>query len=141
MNSEAASKLCETHGSILLHYQSPSVARLLLPSGEQIAISIGTTSAKIFRRRALLGWFAAKCCASKSLIEWEPRYTRFNGFHRAICRGMILDGLVDLVSRAHSIGELCLAWCAIRNPLEVASVALFQQTFPDAKAPDETTKT
>jgi hypothetical protein len=85
--------------------------------------------------------FAPKCCASKSLVEWEPRYSQFNGFHRAICRGMVLDGLVDLVSRAQSIGELRLAWCAIRNPLEVSSVALFKRTFPDVKTPDEATKT
>jgi hypothetical protein len=109
----------------------------LLPSGEQIVISIGTTSAKIFRRRALVGWFAPKCCVSKSLVEWEPRYQQFNGLHRTICRGMVLDGLVDLVSRAKSIGELRLAWCALKNPLEVSSVALFKQTFPDAKFPDD----
>jgi hypothetical protein len=54
---------------------------------------------------------------------------------------MVLDGLVDLVSRAQSIGELRLAWCAIRNPLEVSSVALFKRTFPDVKTPDEATKT
>ena|SRR6266446_4924921 len=141
MNIDAASKVCESHGSVLLQYKSPGVAKLLLTSGEQIVISIGTTSAKIFRRSALFGWFAPKCCASKSLVEWEPRYTQFSGFDRAICRVMVLDGLVDLVSRAHSIGELSLAWCAIQNPLEVASVALFKQTFPGAKAPNEATQT
>jgi len=51
---------------------------------------------------------------------------------------MVLDGLLDLVSRAESIDELCLAWCFLKNPLEVASIKLFKETFPDA-SPEEAT--
>jgi hypothetical protein len=131
VNIDVATKLCADHGSLLLQYQSPRVAMLMLPSAEPLLISIGTTSAKIFRRRTLFGWFLPCCVASQSLSAWEPRYKQFNSLHRTICRGMVLDGLVDLVSRAKSIDELRLAWCALKNPLELSSVALFKQTFPD----------
>lgn len=137
MDVDDATKLCADHGALLLQYQSPRVAMLMLPSAEPLLISIGATSAKILRRSRLFGWFMPRCVASKQLSAWEPRYTQFNGLHRTICRGMVLDGLVDLVSRAKSIGELRLAWCALKNPLEVSSVALFKQTFPDAKFPDD----
>jgi hypothetical protein len=113
---------------------------LMLPSTEPLLITIGTTSAKIFQRSRLFGWFIPRCVASKQLSAWEPRYAQFNSLHRTICRGMVLDGLVDLVSRAKSIGELGLAWCALKNPLEVSSVALFKQTFPDSKFPDDATQ-
>ena len=133
MDIDAASKLCNDHGTTLLHYKAPDVATLLLASGEQVVISVGTTSAKTFRRRALLGWLVPRCCAAKSLVEWEPRYTRFSTFDRRICRAMVLDGLLDLVSRIESIAELCVAWCVIRNPVQVAALAMFTQTFHKPK--------
>jgi hypothetical protein len=139
MNVHDATELCAEHGSLLLQYHSPRVAMLMLPSAERLLISIGTMNAKIFRRNALFGWFLPRCVASQSLSAWEPRYTQFNSLHRTVCRGMVLDGLVDLVSRAKSIDELRLAWCALKNPLEVSSVALFKQTFPDTQFPTDAT--
>lgn len=140
MNIPDATKLCADHGALLLQYQFPRVAMLMLPSAEQLLISIGVTSAKIFRRSRLFGWFIPRCIASKQLSAWEPRYAQFNSLHRNICRGMVLDGLIDLVSRVKSIGELRLAWCALKNPLEVSSVAFFKQTFPDSKFPHDATQ-
>jgi hypothetical protein len=140
VNADDATKLCADHGALLLQYQSPRVAMLMLPSAEPLLISIGTTSAKIFRRSPLFGWFLPRCVASKQLSAWEPRYAQFNSLHRTMCQGMVLDGLVDLVSRAKSVAELRLAWCALKNPLEVSSVALFKQTFPDSKFPDDATQ-
>ena len=135
MNAADASKLWAQHGATLLNYQYPRLALLGLRSREEVLISIGTVSAKVFRRNPLFGWALPKCCVSKPLVEWEPRYSRFKNLHRTVCRGMVLDGLLDLVPRANSIDELCLAWCAIKNPLEVASVKLFQETFPDPNLP------
>ncbi len=130
MDATNASKLCESHGATLLHYNPPGVARLAFRSREQIMISIGTASAKLFRPSRLFGWLFPRCCASKSLAEWDPRYTQFDAFHRNISRGMALDGLLDLVTRADSISELRLAWCAIRNPFEVASVGTIPTDVP-----------
>jgi hypothetical protein len=141
MNIEAADKLCSSNGATLLHYKWPGVASVVLRSREQVVISIGTTSAKIFARRALLGWLAPKSCATRSLMEWEPRYAKFSDFHRNLCRGTVLDGLLDLVSRADSIKELKLSWHNIRNPLQVAAVATFEKMFPQTRTPDEETKT
>jgi len=131
MNVSDASKLCAEHGATLINYQHPRMALIGLRSGEHVLISIGTTSAKIFRRSRWFGWVIPKCCASKPLTEWEPRYTQCNNLHRTICRGMVLDGLLNLVPRANSIDELCIAWCAIKNSREIASVKLFTKTFPD----------
>lgn len=138
MKVSDAFKLCAEHGAVLLNYQQPRLALMALRSGEQVLISIGTTSAKVFRRDRLFGWVIPKRCVSKPLAAWEKRYTQFNNLHRTICRGMVLDGLLDLVSRTESIDELCLAWCVLKNPLEVASTKLFKETFPDA-TPEETT--
>src|SRR5207249_8007270 len=119
MNVSDASNLCAEHGGVLLNYQHPRMALMALRSGEQILISIGTASAKVFRRSRLFGWTIPKRCVSKPIAVWEKRYTQFNNLHRTICRGMVLDGLLDLVSRAESIDELCLAWSVLKNPLEV----------------------
>lgn len=135
MNVSDASNLCAQHGAVLLNYQHPRLALLRLRSGDALLISIGTTSAKVFKRNPLFGWALPKRCVSRPLVEWEERYAQFNNLHRAICRGMLLDGLLDLISRAESIDELCLAWPFIKNPLEVASVKLFQETFPDPNLP------
>lgn len=140
MNIADASKLCEEHGAVLLNYQHPRLTMLALRSGEQVLISIGTTSAKVSRRNSLFGWFLPKCCVSKPLVAWDARYTQFDTFHRAICRGMVLDGLLSLISRVDSIDELCLAWCVIKNPLQVAAVELFESTFPSAAPQNETTE-
>jgi hypothetical protein len=140
MNVSDASKLCEEHGAILLNYHHPRLATLALRSGELVLISIGTTNAKVFRRNSWFGWFLAKCCVSKPLVTWDARYAQFDNFHRAICRGMVLDGLLSLISRVDSIDELCVAWCVIKNPLEVAAVQLFQSTFPNITPPNEATE-
>jgi hypothetical protein len=128
MNVSDAAILCEQHGSTLVNYQEIRLAVLMLRSGEQVLISIGTTSAKVFRRSSVFGWRFPKCCVSKTLVSWDSRYTQFDNFHRAVCRGMVLDGLLSLISRVESIDELCLAWCAFRNPLEVAASELFKRT-------------
>ena len=140
MNAADASKLCAQNSAVLLNYQHPRSAFLRLRSGEEVLISVGTTSAKVFRRNPLFGWALPKRCVSKPLVAWEGRYAQFNNLHRAACRGIVLDGLLDLISRAESIGELCLAWPFIKNPLEVASVKLFHETFPDPNLPANPTR-
>src|SRR5258707_1375010 len=105
MNISEASKLCESHGAVVLRYEPPRVAVLRLRSGEQVMISIGTASAKMFRQNSILGWYLPKCCASTPLATWDERYPRFNNLHRTICQGMALDGLVSLISRLESIDE------------------------------------
>ena len=141
MDANDASKLCESHGAALLHYTWPRVAKLVMRSREHILISIGIKTAKIFRPTPVLGWLFPTCCVSKPLAEWDARFREFRGVQRVAARGMVLDGLLDLVSRADSVAELCLAWCVIRNPMEIASIALFKETFPDIQLPGDATKT
>ena len=42
MNVPDATKLCADHGALLVQYQSPRVAMLMLPSAEPLLISIET---------------------------------------------------------------------------------------------------
>lgn len=120
-----ATKLCESHGSALLSYQYPCVATLALRSGESIMLSIGTTTAKIFRRNSIFGWLFPKRLASHPLVAWDPRYPKFRDLERDVCKGMALDGLLSLISSVESINELCRTWPALGNPVEVGAIMMF----------------
>ena len=122
-------ELCEGNGSKLLYlkyynvlYLKPySVAILLLRSHQEVMISVGIATAKIFRRSAVFGFLAPRCLAEKSLMEWQPDYAYFNSFQRGICQMNVFDGLIVIVSRAGSIAELSRTWHTIPNPLHVSA--------------------
>src|SRR5208283_3441275 len=78
-------------------------AMVELPSGEQIMISIGSATVKILAKRDFWGWCLPKVIASERLSTWQSKYQRYNGFYRRICRTMILDGLLTLLSTCESI--------------------------------------
>lgn len=124
MDETSAKSHCLKHGSQLLSYTGGRVASIGLQSGEHVVISIGTATAKVFVRRPLFGWWLPRVVASARLSKWDDRYLRYNALYRGVLRAMILDGLLSLVSRCSSVAELQLAWCVIRNPIEVAVMEL-----------------
>ena len=130
MNTTDATKVCETNGARLIHYETARVAKIELPSGEQVLISIGTASAKLYRKNRLFGWFLPRSFVSKPLVEWDPRYCHVSGFDRDVFRGMILDGLLSLLSRFKSIDELNRGWPTMKNPMEVASLEFYRRLIP-----------
>jgi hypothetical protein len=132
-----ASKICESHGAALYKYRPPRMAMVTLRSREKLLISVGISTAKIFRATPLLGWLLPRCCASRAIAEWDSGYAAYDALQRNVCRGMILDGLLNLTSRAESVEQLCLAWCILKNPLDVASRDLFN-IFPSDSSPSQT---
>lgn len=120
MTPEYAKAHCLKYGSVLRHYKTGYVATVVLPSCEVIIVSIGTSSAKIFIKRAFFGWLFPRTVGKKDLAGWIPDFKRLSGMQRFAARAMVLDGLVSLTSRAKYAGELSLAWAALRNPVEVA---------------------
>jgi hypothetical protein len=99
MTVENIAKSCEEHGAVLLQYQSPRVAVPRLSSGEDVFISIGTSTARVYRRNRVFGWFLAKRVVSRQLASWDSNFATSNGFHREAYRKMFLDGLIDLISQ------------------------------------------
>jgi tetratricopeptide (TPR) repeat protein len=120
MTPEDAKTHCAKHGSVLRHYEQGRVASIVLASGEALTLSIGTATAKIFMKRAVLGWLLPKTVGEKNLADWVPEYRKLSSMQRSIARAIVLDGLVSLAARAKYAGELSLAWTVLRNPVEVA---------------------
>jgi len=119
---------CERHGSSMLSYQLGKAAYIVLPSNEDVIISIGTLSVKVLTRRSIMGWKFPKVIVSSSIAAWEERFDKFDHLRRFGCGAMILDGLLCLVSSFKSIEELRLAWPDLGNPLEVwASEKLYNK--------------
>ena len=141
MNISDAGKLCSKHGATLLNYRETRFAMLQLSSGEQVLISVGTGTAKILARRRILGWLVPRCIATRSLVEWEARYREYNKLHRVVCRGMVLYGLLNLIAPIGSVDGIRLAWPALRNPLEIASLGLFRDMCPDLDGGNDRKKT
>jgi hypothetical protein len=121
MDEQKASAISARNGSLLLNYELGRSAFLLLASGEQVVISIGTVTTKVFVRRAIVGWRFPKTIASQPINAWQPTFLSLDKLRRFACGCMVLDGLVDLVSRCRSLSELRMAWPALRNPIEVAA--------------------
>lgn len=115
-----ARSISQANGSTLLGYEHGKTAFLVLPSKEQVVISIGTGTVKVFTRRLVLGWVFPRTIALQHIAYWEPSFAGLDRLRRFACGCMVLDGLIDLVSRCRSISELRLAWTVLRNPLEVA---------------------
>jgi hypothetical protein len=109
MNEVDAKTICENHGPSLLSYELGKAAYIVLPSSEPIVISIGTSTVKVFTKRAIFGWRFPKVIVSQSIATWEPRFDKLDRLRRFGCGAMVLDGLLSLVSRCRSLDELRLA--------------------------------
>ena|SRR2546422_723062 len=101
----------------VLNRKAGRFALIGLASGEQIVISIGSATAKILAKRAFVGWYLPKVVASERLSTWQSEYPHQNGFYRGICRGLVLEGLLDLLSNCQSVDEIRQAWPRMENPL------------------------
>jgi hypothetical protein len=122
MNELKAKAMCEKNGSTLRSYKLGSAAFLVLPSGEPIVISVGTTTVKVLTRRQIVGWRLPKVIESQPIESWEPSFPTLDRLHRYACGSMVLDGLLSLLSRCQSIADLRLTWPALRNPVAVAAI-------------------
>jgi hypothetical protein len=60
MNAPKAQSACEECGCRLLLYQEGTLAAVQLPSSEEVLVSMGTSSIKVFRKRPILGWFISQ---------------------------------------------------------------------------------
>jgi hypothetical protein len=125
MNEQDAKAICEKHGSSFLSYELGRAAYIVLPSNEHVIISIGTSTAKVFTKRRILGWWFPKVITSQSIAIWEPTFDKLDRLPRFLCCAMVLDGLLSLVSKCKSLDELRLVWPVIRNPLDVSAADMF----------------
>jgi len=107
----------------------PNVVELLLTSGEQVGISLGVTTAKVFAP-------GRSGIASGTFVQWEHNYFRLDTDDRNVTRGMVMLGLIDLVSRAGSIAGIQPLWDSV-NPIDVGmkhyATALAQEHSPDGR--------
>lgn len=110
----------------VLNHKTGRFAKIGLLSGEEIVISIGTANAKIFAKRGVFGWFLPRVIVSEQLSVWQSEYRRYNGFHRRLCRGMALEGLLALLSHCRSIDEIQQVWQTMQNPVAVTGMALMK---------------
>jgi hypothetical protein len=117
--------------SQVLNYRAGRFALVVLPSEEQILISIGTSTVKILAKRAIFGWYLPKVVVSQRLSVWQPDYQQYNAMYRRACCTMILDGLLTLLSHYQSIDKLRQAWPTMQNPLAVVGREVFQKWKQD----------
>jgi len=106
---------------LVLNYKAGRSALVDLPSGEQIVISIGTATAKVIAKRAIVGWYLPKVVASERLDTWQPEFRQFNELHRRINRDMFLDGVLASLSQCRSIDDIRRAWPTMQNPILVVA--------------------
>ena len=122
MIEQQARAICQANGSILLSYEQGRAAFLVLPSREQVVISVGTDTAKIIVRRPIIGWLFPKTIASQQITVWAPEFPELDQLRRFACGSMVLDGLIELVSECRSLSEIKSIWHSLRNPIGVAGV-------------------
>jgi hypothetical protein len=116
-----ARSIVEANGSELLSYKLGRAAFLVLLSNEEVVISIGASTAKVFARRPIIGWRFPRTIAMRRIDYGEPIFGSLDRLRRFACGCMVLDGLMGAISRYRSISELQLGWTVIRNPMEVAA--------------------
>src|SRR2546423_1196644 len=103
MDESTARLQCQDNGSQLLSYADARAAFLILPSGEQLVISVGTASARVCVRRLLLAWYLPRTVASEHFSKWDDQFTQRNAVQRDAIRANVLDGLLSLISGFKSI--------------------------------------
>ena len=90
----------------LQQYREGKLALLRLPSQEEVMVSMGTSSLKVFRK-GLLGWVAPKTVFSTDLaaLGWHDCIP----LTRAVMSVLLITHSLDLLSRARSLDD------AVRN--------------------------
>jgi tetratricopeptide (TPR) repeat protein len=107
---------------------------LALASGDQVIVSIGSSTVRILAKRGIVGWTVPRVIASQRLSVWHSEYHRFNSLHRQLCRAMILDGLLDLLSVCRSPDEIRQVWSGLDNPLAGVAREMFARAIPKPNA-------
>ena len=98
LNELIATRNCE-----LRQYEEGKLAVLRLPSQEELMLSMGTSSLKVFRKGRLLGWVAPKMVFSVDLaaIGWHQCIP----LTRTVMSALLITKSLDLLSRAQSIDD------------------------------------
>ncbi len=121
MSEQQVQAVVHANGSQLLAYEEARYAYLVLPSGEQVLVSIGTAPAKVFVKRPIFSWFfRRRLPRSKSLFGTVVSKANM-ALRRCCLRLMVLNGLIELVSGCGSVSGLKAAWSILENPIAVAA--------------------
>lgn len=120
-HEERLRNLCKKNGSTLASYTRGRSAFVVLSSMEPIIVSIGVTTAKIAKKRPLLGWYLPKKIASERIEIWDEQFYSYNSFLRLAARGLVLDGLIILLSKCRSVEDILTAWGSLDNPSKIGS--------------------
>ena len=104
MKIERVRDLCSERHCRLLRYEEGRLALLELQSTEQLLVSMGMSSIKVFRRRVLFGWLAPATLLSFDLLPlgWNECIP----LTRIVLSGILVDGALTIITRASSIGEV-----------------------------------
>jgi hypothetical protein len=104
MELSRAKALCTERGCELLRYEEGRKALIQLPSCEQVLVSMGASSVKVFRKGGLLGWFSPKTVLSFNLrpIGWDE----CTPLARSLMAFLLVDGTINLITEGGSIQEI-----------------------------------
>jgi hypothetical protein len=96
--------LIAKRGCELLYYTEGKVASIRLPSKEQVMVSMGTSSIKVFRKHWLFGWVIPRTILYVDLasIGWDQCIP----LTRAVASVLLVAKAVDLLSQTGSISEM-----------------------------------
>ena len=102
----SARTLCEKRGCTLFNYVQGQTAYILLPSSERVIVSFGTITAKVFSKRAIVGWLAPKVLLSVDVHSWDPDWDTLLPSTKWFMGGMIIDSMLTLVTACNSLEEI-----------------------------------
>jgi hypothetical protein len=91
--------------SKLLDFKSGSYATILLQSGQEIMISIGTASVK-FMKPGFLSYVTPKTIINKDISDWDKRYRNSTPLEREGTKMFLLIGLLLALSKIKSESEI-----------------------------------
>lgn len=104
MELSKAKALSTERGCKLLQYEEGRIALIELPSREQMLVSMGASSIKVFRKRVLFGWRLPTTVLSCDLSS--------SGWHqcipltRAFMSILLVDAAMAIITEASSIREI-----------------------------------
>ncbi len=122
MDKNKIKTICEQNGSKLVEYTSRRIALIVLPSGENLIISIGAFTAKIMRPRKFFGVFFPKVLLANNITAWEPAYQTQPAMAKEGTRLYLLAGLIMILSKCKTTKEVAMIWPTIENPIGLAAV-------------------
>jgi hypothetical protein len=112
----------------LLQYEEGKVALVQLPSQEQIIISMGNSSMKIFRKATLFGWWRPKTVLSVDLaaIGWHQCVP----LTRNVMSVLLIAKSLDLLTQERSIREVSEKYGNNFNDLLFEAISKEMETNP-----------